>query len=43
VGKLVGKKLLGVPRGRRTNNIKLDLKEIVLGPGLDYLARDKDQ
>jgi hypothetical protein len=44
VGKPEGKKLLGKPRRRWVNNIKMDLGEIRLG-GVDWirLAQDRDQ
>jgi hypothetical protein len=44
VGKPVGKRLLGRPRRRWVNNIKIDLREIGLG-GMDWIdqAQDKGQ
>jgi hypothetical protein len=44
VGKPEGRKLLGIPRCRWQNNIKMDRKEIGLdGADWIYLARDMDR
>jgi hypothetical protein len=43
VGKPVGKRLLGRPRHRWENNIKMDIQEVGWGHGLIDLAQDKDK
>jgi hypothetical protein len=42
VGKAEGKRLLGRPRRRLMDNIKMDLREIGSG-GVDLIDLDKDQ
>ena len=44
VGKPEGKRLLGIPRRRRVDNIKMDLQEVGCR-GVDWieLARDRDR
>ena len=44
VGKLEGKRPLGIPRRRWEDNIKMDLQEVGCG-GMDWieLAQDKDR
>jgi hypothetical protein len=42
VGKPEGKRLLGIPRGRWEDNIKIYLREIILeGVGWIFLAQDR--
>jgi hypothetical protein len=45
VGKPEGKRQLGRPRYRWEGNIKMDLQEVGLGGGMDWidLAQDRDR
>jgi hypothetical protein len=45
VGKPEGRRPLGRPRRRWVDNIKMDLREVVWGGGMDWinLAQDRDR